>query len=53
MVAKSVVHQKCPVVHKVERAEMALAGWIITPSQGGVSEERMKLDDQNCVSTVL
>lgn len=31
MLAKSVLHQKCPVIHKVERAEMSIAGWIITP----------------------
>ncbi|CAD8113243.1 unnamed protein product [Paramecium sonneborni] len=29
--SKSIIHQKTPPVHKVERAEMHLSGWIIIP----------------------
>ncbi|CAD8117122.1 unnamed protein product [Paramecium sonneborni] len=29
--SKSIIHQKTPPIHKVERAEMHLSGWIIIP----------------------
>ncbi|CAK82318.1 unnamed protein product (macronuclear) [Paramecium tetraurelia] len=31
----SVIHQKQPPIHNVERAEMYLFGWILTPQQNG------------------
>ncbi|CAD8048695.1 unnamed protein product [Paramecium primaurelia] len=32
---RSIIHQKQPPIHNVERAEMYLFGWILTPQQNG------------------
>ncbi|KAM3136661.1 hypothetical protein pb186bvf_011297 [Paramecium bursaria] len=38
IIAKSIIHQNQPPVHKVERAEMSLAGWILTPQANGMTK---------------